>query len=218
MRKWVAGLVGAVLVILLATFYFKAIREKRIAEANERAALDTTRIHLVGELRAASLLVQQEDIKLQELQGALEAGLRDRRAVAKVVQGMRVIIDSLSREHQRPDSETRVDGTRIAMFNQQGPPIEGRQVVTVTPNTIDLSSQLRVTPFSIRYGLGCDNHHTAVAVFETPNWVRTEFQRGRVDPGVCNPKNWTLGVSVLTPSLGKVLYLLFGLGIGRVLK
>lgn len=218
-RKLVPWVVVLVLLLglgFLGSLYSGALRDKRIARSNEKVALDTTRISLVGELQAASHLVEQKEIKVDQLQGALAASLKDRQADARVIQGYLVTINKLHRLLQTPSSETTdSSGTRTATFKQEGPPIVGEQIVTAppAPKPILLESHLGVTPFNVRYGLGCAKDHTPAATFETPTWVQTTFEKGQVDPAICNPKVpfWSLNFG---PDLKSILY---GVG-GYLLK
>lgn len=211
-KKFIPWIAIVVLLIVsggLYTLYNNAKREQRIAKSNEKVALDTTRISLVGQLQAASRLIEQKDIKVNDLQGALARALRDRKSDARVVTGYLVTINKLHRLLQTSSSEsTDAAGVRTATFTQQGPPIEGTQIVTAPPppKSILLESHLGVTPFQIRYGLGCDNEHTPVATFETPTWVQTTFQKGQVDPTICNPKSPGFFSFNFSPNLSNLLY------------
>lgn len=200
-------LIATISTVVLSYLLGSALREKRIAESNEKAALDTTRVSLVGDLRAASRLQEQTEIKVRNLQGALAASLRDRKADARVITGLLIRVDSLNNKLAAGTDFTDSTGVRVATFEHTGPPIEGRQIVFAPPppHVILLESHLAVTPFSVRYGLGCDKNRTPVAVFETPPWVQTSFERGQVDPGICNPRVSFFSLN-LRPTLGNLIY------------
>lgn len=209
----------ALALVLLATagvFYYlynEAVRAERIATSNERAALDTTRISLVGDLAAATHLVEQKEIKVKDLQGALSTALKDREANAIALQALAVAFDSLNRVDQKPSASVvdSLTGEQTLTFVQPGPPIQGRQLVRMdTTGRVTLETHLIVTPFSIRYALGCDKKHTPVAAFETPEWVTVGFEKGQIDPDVCNPPAKPFVLKLFSPDLGKLLYAVGG--------
>lgn len=204
---WALVLIAVIATGVLSYLLNNALRGKRIAESNEKAALDTTRISLVGDLSAASRLLEQKDIRIRTLGGALEASLRERRADARLVQGLLLQIDSLNNTLAAGSDSTDSMGVRVATFQHTGPPIEGTQIVHIPPLPHDvlLESHLQVTPFSVRYGLGCDKSRTPVASFETPTWVRTTFEKGTVDSRICNPRVPFFSLN-LRPTLGNLIY------------
>lgn len=167
-------------------------RELRISEANTRAALDTTRLHLVDSVAAKTRLVQQHEISDEILGEALRIALAERDAEAVAHARLRVSFDSLRVVAQAPDTDTviideRGDSVRTATFTHTGPPIEGTQIVTVPPTRpITLTSRLAVSPFAASYSVGCAGPD-AVVSWSVPEWVRADFDDGRVDPMVCNP-------------------------------
>lgn len=218
---WVLLAVFAGTTLLLGSLYIDANRGKRIAESNEKAALDTTRISIRGEWQAASRLLVQKDIKIRELGNALEVALRGRRSDARALVALRVQMDSVIRIGQLPDSERQdTAGVWYASFSMTGPPIEGEQVVTWPANHVNpaqLTSRLHILPFDMRIGMGCDPDHTPVTAVESPQWVPVTFQRGTVDPRMCNPGHTFFSLS-LAPDVGKVAYGLAGLLIGLLAK
>lgn len=167
-------------------------RERDIAEANERAALDTTRIHLVDSLRASSRLVEQREIDIENLDAALQVALRDRDADAVTLTRLQFSFDSVVVVAQTPDTDTvfvdlQGDTIREASFAHAGPPIEGTSTVRVGPRrAITLDSRLTVSPFAATYSLGCARSD-AVVSWSVPDWVNASFEAGLVDPAVCNP-------------------------------
>lgn len=224
--KWipwvvVLGLAGYSGVV--TTLYSHESISRRLAESNEKAALDTTRISLVGQLLAVSRLAVQKDIKLREVNGALEKALKSRGSDVRLVQNLQITIDSLQKRNQIPVRDSTIigptgDTTRVAEFKFDGPPIQGEQTVTVPPlpKPITLDSKFRVTPFRVRYALGCDRDHTPVTTFESPNWIKVSFDPGTVSPDVCNPHENPFSFS-LVPSVSKVTYFGIGLGLGYLI-
>lgn len=191
-------------------------RELTIAEANERAALDTTRFTLTDSVAAATRLAEQAAIETDSLSGALAAALEDRSAALVTLQRTRVQIDSLVALAQTPTTDTvivtQADTVRVATFELRGPPISGTQTVRAGA-LILLDSRLKVSPFSVTYGVACSGSD-AVFTWDTPRWITTSFQGGKVDPRVCNPPP---ARSLFSISTGKSLWLVAGGLLGYVL-
>jgi len=166
-------------------------RGARIAEANERAALDTTRITLIDSVAAATRLAVQARIIPDSVSDALAEALSDRDAALVAIQRSTIAFDSLVKVGQRPTVEVieiepeTGDSIRVATFEHEGPPIEGEQTVRVGPE-ITLDSRLRVSPFTVGFGLACADR-APVFTWDTPEWVHATFQSGTVDPVVCDP-------------------------------
>ena len=191
-------------------------RDLTIAEANTRAALDTTRTTLTDSLAAATRLAEQSSVQADSLSGALADALQDRSAALRSLQRTRIRFDSVVALAQTPTVDTIVvtenDTIRVASFPLGGPPIEGVQTVRVGAMIL-LDSRLNVSPFSITYGVACSGSD-AVFAWETPPWVRTSFESGTIDPLVCNPAP---RASLLTVNAGKTIWLVAGGLLGYVL-
>ena len=191
-------------------------RELTLAEANTRAALDTTRVSAADSVTAATRLANQASIENDSLSGALAAALADRGATLRTLQRTRVRIDSLVALGQTATTDTIIvtatDTVRVASFELEGPPISGAQTVRVGP-AITLDSRLVVTPFTVSYGVACAGSD-AVFSWDTPDWVSTTFESGAVDPLVCNPLP---RASMFSISTGKSFWLVAGGLLGYVL-
>ncbi len=197
-------------------------RDYDVADANRRAALDTTRRHLVGENQGLSRLAEQRSIDVDELGAALgrsgdsvaalEAALEDRDVEhLAAVQVLEVAFDSVSRENTALNADllTRSrsgDAYRIVAIDIEGPPISGDVDVSVPADTTRPAEvefvRLVVDPFEIVYALGCADHDAVVAV-DAPAHVTVGLVPGRVDPNVCNPpprRRPLLDVFRLSPS------------------
>ena len=197
-------------------------RDRDVADANRRAALDTTRRHLVGEKQGLSRLVEQRAIDLRELGAALgrsgdsiaalERALEDRDVEhVAAVQVLQVAFDSVSRENAElnADLSTRSrsgDAYRVVAIDIEGPPISGDVDVSVPadmtrPAEVEFV-RLVVEPFDLVYALGCAGHDAVVAV-DAPAHITLGLVPGRVDPDVCNPpprRRPLLDVFRLSPS------------------
>jgi hypothetical protein len=191
-RAWALGLLLVFFVATTSGFAYLwrgETRARRVAEANERAALDTTRVHLVDSVASYSRLVQQRQIDIEILDDALQVALNDRNAEARAAATLQISLDSVTLVAQTPVTDTveivGSDTTRVATFELQGPPIQGQQVVRVT-DAITLDSRLLVTPFTFAYAVGCADSE-AVVSWSVPEWVNASFGTGQVDPVVCNP-------------------------------
>lgn len=196
--KWALGLLIVFLIGTTSGFAYAwrgESRARRVAEANERAALDTTRMHLVDSLAAYSRLVEQRSIDIENLDAALQVAIRERDAEAVAFNRLQFRFDSLVTVGQTPVTDTvfvdpQGDSIRQAEFTQIGPPIEGSQTVQVGPrrlgNPITLDSRLRVSPFAASYSLGCAESD-AVVSWSVPDWVNASFEAGLVDPAICTP-------------------------------
>lgn len=208
----VIGLMG-VAVVLLVNCNGELKRANDIADANTRAALDTTRTSLRDSILARTRLASQREIERDSLGEALQLALGDRRATLRTLSRTRISFDSLQEVGRVPDIDTVLvtpagDSLRTAVFAHEGPPIEGEQVVTVASQggPIELESHLAVTPFTLTYGIACADHD-AVVSWDTPQWVNADFVEGVVDPQICNPKRDGFVVSLAKPTLGKAIWM-----------
>ena len=177
-----------------------------VADANRRAALDTTRVHLVGENQGLSRLVEQASIDVDELgvalgrsedaNAALARAIEDREVEhVAAVQALELAFDSVSRENAvlNADILTRSrsgDAFRVVAIDIEGPPISGDVDVSIPADTTRPAEvefvRLVVEPFELTYALGCAGPDAVVAV-GAPAWISLLLRPGRVDPDVCNP-------------------------------
>jgi hypothetical protein len=206
-----------VLVMLVATGFttkqwMNSKRELEVADQNMAAAVDSTQRVLMAQVEASTRLATQSQIEAGESSDAMFEALRQRNAALVTLNRTRIQMDSVVALRQEPRTDTvfveNGDTIRVATFPMAGPPIEGEQVVRAGPR-ITLDSRLRVSPFSIAYGVACSGT-APVFTWDTPDWVRTEFERGTVDPSVC----YTPAPSLFEISTPKIIWLILGLGLG----
>lgn len=184
----------------------RVARDYVLADANRRAALDTTRRSLVGENQGLTRLAAQQSIDIGELDAvlgrsgdsiaALERALEDRDVDhLAAVQVLEVAFDSVSMENAElnADLTTRSrsgDVFRIVAIDIKGPPISGDVDISVPADTtrpVEIEFvRLVVDPFDLIYALGCADHDAVVAV-GAPAHVKIRMVPGAVDPNVCNP-------------------------------
>lgn len=222
MKEIVLGLVLGGLVLFAAgtcSRLANAGRDLDVAQANERAAVDTTRRHLVGENQGLSRLAEQRKINFDELAavlgdsiGALEQAFDDRhvRDVA-LLQELWVAFDSVTRDNASLNADLLTVSRsgavfRIVAIDIEGPPISGDVDISVPADTTQPAEvefvSLVVEPFELIYGLGCAGHDAVVAV-QAPDHIQLELKTGRVDPDVCNPpppRQWFGDIFKLSPS------------------
>jgi hypothetical protein len=187
-------------------------RDLEVSLQNEKAAADETQRVLRDQIAASTRLAVQARIDASDATVAMQEALDERDASLVVVQQLEVQVGRLERLAQVPRTDTvfveNGDTVRVATFVQEGPPIEGEQTVRVS-QAITLDSHLRVSPFSLGFGVGCAGT-APVFTWDTPDWVDATFQRGTVDPSVC----YTPSTSLFEISTGKTLWLGVGLGLG----
>ncbi len=181
-------------------------RELNVADANRRAALDTTRRSLVGAFQGVTRLLEQRTIERDGLGDALDLSEDANAALARaiadravdyvaVIQAMHVGFDSVRTENARLNADllTRSrsgDAFRIVAIDIEGPPISGDVDVSIPADTTQPAEvefvSLVVEPFELTYALGCADHDAVVAL-GAPAWISLQVRAGRVDPDVCNP-------------------------------
>ncbi len=205
-----------------------ARRDLAVAEANERAALDTTRTHLRDSVAASTRLAVQAAIIPDSVSDALAEALQDRDANLVAFQRSEIAFDSVVALGQVAAVDTVFvegeDTIRVVTFELEGPPIRGEQVVKLTPGTpvpgqarplsVTLDSRLVVSPFSITYGIACQNNDPVFA-WKTPDWVTATFAGGTVEPDVCYTPPPT---PILSISVGKSVWLAAGVAVGYLLS
>ena len=198
-------------------------RERDIAAANTRAALDTTRTVLLDSVAAKTRLATQREVERDSVSRALDRALDDRGAVLRSLQRVSVAFDSLVNIDRTPDIDTVLvtpagDSLRTAVYTYEGPPIEGEQVLTVAPRggAIELETHLNVSPFTMTYGVACADKD-AVVTFDSPEWVKATLDEGVVDPRVCNPPAPALALTLFKPDIGKALWGVVSFGLGYYL-
>lgn len=187
-------------------------RALEVADQNMAAAVDSTQRVLMAQVEASTRLATQTQIEAEESSDAMFEALRQRNAALVALNRTRIQMDSVVALRQEPRTDTvfveNGDTVRVASFPMTGPPIEGEQTVRVGPR-ITLDSRLRITPFSIAYGVACSGT-APVFTWDTPSWLTTEFERGTVDPSVC----FTPAPSLFEINTPKVIWLILGLGLG----
>lgn len=219
---WILAGVGILFAAGTCTRLANVERDRDVAQANQRAALDTTRRHLVGENQGLSRLVRQDEIEIDEL-GALlgkagdsiaglEKAFEDRhvRDVA-LLQELWVAFDSVTRDNASLNADVLARSRsgaafRVVAIDIEGPPISGDVDISVPADTTQPAEvefvSLVVAPFDLVYGLGCSGHD-AVVVAQAPAHISLELRPGQVDPDVCNPpapRQWLGDVFRLSPS------------------
>lgn len=187
-------------------------RALEVADQNMNAAVDSTQRVLMAQIEASTRLATQSQLEAGESSDAMFEALRQRNAALVAMNRFRIQVDSVVALRQEPRTDTifveNGDTVRVATFPLTGPPIEGEQVVRVGPR-ITLDSRLRVSPFSISYGIACAGT-APVFTWDTPDWLTAEFDRGTVDPSVC----YTPAPSLFEINTSKVIWLILGLGLG----
>ena len=189
-----------VILVLVASLGLQARRaghwrtQAQVAEANERAALDTTRTYLADTVAAYSRLALQREADMDSLGAAHREALDDLGATLRALQNAEVRIDSLVVVAATPVTDTIVveggEEVRVATFTMEGPPISGQQDVRVS-SQITLDSRLSVSPFSIGYSMACADN-APLMTWQTPAWVQVSLDEGSVDPLICNPPQRSL--------------------------
>lgn len=191
-------------------------REAEVAEQNLRAAFDSTMAVFREQVRSSTRLAVQSRIEAEDATEAMREALEERDASLVALQTLEVQFDSLEREAQTPEIDTvfveNGDTVRVATFALEGPPIEGEQIVRVNRD-ITLDSRLRVSPFSLGYGIACSGS-APVFTWDTPEWVQARFVEGTVDPSVCYQEPSS---ALFEISTGKSIWLLLGFGAGLAL-
>ena len=220
MKKWLILLIlilaGAT--TALAASLYNARRDASIAQANHRALQDTIRRYQTDSTEAVSLMAIQADINtdsLAKLGDALAAAIEDRNIQVTMLSDLRVAFDAVRLELEStdvvveepedcPDCEPE-EITRVGTFDVEGPPIEGSLVVRVPwglEETWDLTTDLRITPFKVKWDAGCDELRNAVFNASVPDWVDLTLERGTVDPTMCHGQK----VSLFDFSWGKTAW------------
>lgn len=187
-------------------------RALEVADQNKAAAVDSTQRIFLAQVEASTRLATQSQIESEESTEAMFEALRQRNAALVALNRTRIQMDSLVSLRQEPRTDTvfveNGDTVRVVSFPLVGPPIEGEQLVRLGPS-ITLDSRLRVTPFSISYGVACAGT-APVFTWDTPGWITADFDRGTVDPSVC----FTPAPSLFEINTPKVIWLILGLGLG----
>ena len=185
-----------------------AERDRDVAEANHRAALDTTRQFVVGETRALNRLVTQGQIKVDSLAGilgttkdsitALQLALKDReidRLMA--VQALDFQLDALREENVSLNNDvmtlTREGAVeRVVALDIQSEHIRGDVDISIPADPTDSVDvefvDLAFDPFTVIYALSCSGTDAVVAA-QAPDWVNMTLREdaSQVDPNICNP-------------------------------
>jgi len=181
-------------------------RELNISEANHRAALDTTRVHLVLDNQGLSRLVEQRSINMRQIANVLKTAddsvaallvaLKDRNVeTIAAVQGMRLTLDSLTKENQdlNADLVTRSrsgEVFRVIAIDIEAPGISGDIDISVPADTSQPAEveflSLIVHPFDILLAIGCAEHDAVVSI-QAPAHIQMSLIPGAVSPTVCNP-------------------------------
>lgn len=187
-------------------------RALEVADQNMTAAVDSTQRVLLAQIEASTRLAEQSQIEAGESSDAMFEALRQRNAALVTLNRTRIRMDSIVELRQEPRTDTvyveNGDTIRAVSFPMTGPPIEGDQLVRVGAG-ITLDSRLRVTPFTITYGIGCAGT-APLFTWDTPSWVTADFERGTVEPSVC----YTPAPSLFEINTPKVIWLILGLGLG----
>lgn len=225
MKNFIPWIVVAVVVLFAAgtcSRLSNAGRELNISNANHRAAIDTTRRHLIRENQGLSRLVEQRSVSMNQIAGVLDkaqdsvvallAVLKDRGVEhLAVVTGMKVAFDSVTKENVSLNADlitqSRTGETfRVIAIDVEGPPISGDIDISVPADTTKPAEvefvSLVIAPFDLVYGLGC-SEHDAVVVAQAPEHITLGLVPGVVDPSVCNPppaRQWFGDIFKFSPS------------------
>lgn len=203
MKKWmiVLLLAGCVVFVGAALLYAQraadASRAASIAQANLAAMQDTVQRYRADSTETATLMQRQEEVNedsIRVLLASLGQAIDGRQQTLRALNTLRVEFDALRREYTsvavRPlePEEGEPAGDEEATFEVAGPPIQGSLRVVYRPDLPwSLYTDLRPSPFTQTYSVGCDELRRAIVNVTTPPWVNTTLERGVIDPDVCNP-------------------------------
>jgi hypothetical protein len=177
-------------------------REKHVAQANLRVALDSltyyqndaaTLRHTLG--RA----IIQGQIRDSQLTQGLAELAKQLRTSQQALATLQVRVDSaIGATTQTP---LVVAGTRTVVDTVIGPPIDGT-IIAVAPvdTTAPMTVEHRLVPtgYEIHFSLGCrtEEPYDAVLGVDAPTWVQVRWDVAQVDPEVCQgPPPRFLGLS-----------------------
>ena len=196
----VFALVTALSLVLKAKA--RAERERDVAVANATAAQEEqVRVEVAGRATILRLQFQVDansiaDIAANEISAALQKmndslGVRIAALTGlEVAFKARMVTFDVALVEMANAVTPQGDTVRLAVFVEEGPPVEGEIVVEVPrdPNAaIMLTTVLRPTPWDATIQLGCTEDNVASIALDTPDWVPLTIGLGVVDQDVCLP-------------------------------
>ena len=222
---------GAVILLLLlvgtvgvlASQLANAKRDASIAEANNRALVDTVRIFRTDASNAANLFQLQVEFDSDSIAGlntALGEATRQMDLDHVVITEAVIEIDRLQTSLDSAVTEltnvTNPEGRpeRIAAFQFDTTFVQTDVVVVVpwdTAQGIEVEVVTTYKPINIAYSLACTPQHDAVATFESPPGMVIIPRLGMADPTMCHPKSSFFSMDL---NLGSFVYAGVGFGLG----
>ncbi len=201
---WILVIGLFVAVAFAWTKWRQAKYDLSVAEANDRAMVDTVRRYKTEFENAASKFQLQEKINqdsLKQLETALGTAVREQRLTARALQSARIETERVRKslesqismlETVSPEGrEERIEALVLDKGNVKPDevPIVGEIVVAIPADTLQSAEwelSLELLPFEIQTSLACSPEKDAVAVFQTPPWATATPTLGVVDPEICH--------------------------------